>query len=154
MIIKTAFLGDIEINEDTILTFNEGIPGFEGSKRYVMVPMGETAPFNYLQSLDEPELCLLIAEPFVFFPDYEFDVPDEELQKLDLNSENKELAIYTVVSVPEDFKLATANLLAPLVINISNKKAMQYVPGKSVYTTRHFLFKRESTPSAQAGEGR
>ncbi len=153
MIIQTSFLGEIEIEDNSIVDFPEGIPGFEKSNRFVIIPMGEASPFFYLQSLDEPELCLLMGQPFVFFPNYEFDVPDEELQKLGISDQTHELAIYVVISVPEDFKMATANLLAPLVINTSDKKGMQYVPGKSVYTTRHYIFQRE-TESAQAGEVR
>jgi len=155
MKIQTALLGEIEVDDSMVLNFSEGIPGFEQISRFVMIPMGEGTPFYYLQAVDDQDLCLLIAEPFVFFPDYEIDVPDEEMKKLDIAGENQQIAIYVVVSVPEDFKLATANLLAPLVINIQNKKGMQYVPGKSAYTPRHLLFQREqAVVAAQAGEGR
>ncbi|MGE5390238.1 MAG: flagellar assembly protein FliW [Deltaproteobacteria bacterium] len=153
MIIQTSFLGEIEIEESSIINFPEGIPGFEQSKRYVIIPMGEASPFFYLQSLDEKELCLLMGQPFVFFPNYEFDVPDEELQKLEINDPVQELAVYVIISVPEDFKLATANLLAPVVINTVNRKGMQYVPGKSIYSTRHYIFPNDSK-NAQAGEVR
>jgi len=153
MIIQTSFLGEIEIEESSVINFPEGIPGFEQSKRYVIIPMGDASPFFYMQSLDEPDLCLLTGHPFVFFPDYEIDVLDEELKKLGITDQGQELAVYVVISVPEDFKMATANLLAPLVINFTNKEGMQYVPAKSVYTTRHYIFKR-GTESAQAGEGR
>jgi len=153
MIIQTSFLGEIEIEENTIISFPEGIPGFEQSRRYVIIPMGEASPFFYLQSLDDEDFCLLIGQPFVFFPDYEFDVPDEELQKLGIEDQGQELVVYVIISVPEDFKMATANLLAPLVINVVNKKGMQYVPGKSAYTTRHYIFQREAA-SVRAGEVR
>jgi flagellar assembly factor FliW len=58
-----------------------------------------------------------------------------------------------VLTIPEDFRHTTANLLAPIIINSENLQAMQYIAMKSSYTTRHPIFKLENKAAA-AGEGR
>ncbi|WP_054693828.1 flagellar assembly protein FliW [Syntrophomonas palmitatica] len=155
MKIDTVLLGEIEVEEQFIIDFPEGIPAFEEEKRFILLPMGEAGPFYYLQAVDNKELCLLLADPFAFFTDYEVSIPDEELAKLNLESENR-LFVYTVVTLPDDFKLATTNLMAPIIIDPDNRKGMQYVPAKSKYSTRHMLFakSREQNLAASAGEGR
>ncbi len=153
MKIQTALLGELEIDENGILDFIEGIPAFEEEKQFVLLPMEEKGPFYYLQSVRSRDLCLLLAEPFVFFPDYEIEIADDELKKLEIASHNAML-VYVVLTVPDDFKSTTANLLAPIIINPENRKAMQYIAVSSKYTTRHRIFRQEQpAPMASAAEG-
>lgn len=155
MKIQTALLGELEVDENYILSFTEGIPAFEEEKQFVLLPMEEKGPFYYLQSVHSQDLCLLLAEPFVFFPHYEIEVADEELHKLGIEKDNSSMLIYVVLTVPDDFKLTTANLLAPIIINPENKKAMQYIAVNTKYTTRHRIFPQEQpTQVAGAAEGR
>lgn len=152
MIVNSSLLGEIEIDAQDIIHFAEGIPAFEDYKQYIIIPLDEKSPFYYLQSVEEPELCLVIARPFGFFPDYEIEIADEELQRLDVQGEAGNLAIYVILTIPEDFQLTTANLLAPLVINPENRQAVQYVVVNAKYSTRHLIFKSEKTAAA-AREG-
>ena len=154
MKIQTALLGELEIDENYILDFTEGIPAFEEEKQFVLIPMEGKGPFYYLQSVCSRDLCLLLAEPFVFFPRYEIEVADEELRKLGIDHDNSML-VYVVLTVPDDFKLTTANLLAPIIINPENRKAMQYIAVSTKYTTRHRIFPQEQpVQAASAAEGR
>lgn len=141
MIINSDVLGEIEIDTKDIIHFARGIPAFEEYQQYVLIPVEEKSPFYYLQSVEEPELCLIIAQPFIFFPDYEIEIADEELQSLKVEGETADLAIYTVLTIPEDFRLTTANLLAPIVVNPENRQAMQYVTVNAKYSTRHLIFR-------------
>ena len=152
MIIKSNLLGELEIDDQDIIHFTEGIPAFEEYKEYIIMPVSEKSPFYYLQSVQEPDLCLIITNPFVFFPDYEIEIADEELQSLEVRGEPGNLAIYVILTIPEEFRLTTANLLAPIVINPENRRAVQYVVVNVKYSTRHFIFKPEK-PAAAIGEG-
>lgn len=153
MKIQTALLGELEVDENYILNFTEGIPAFEEEKQFVLLPMDEKGPFYYLQSIKNEDLCLLLAEPFVFFPHYEIEVADEELHQLGID--NSSMLVYVVLNVPDDFKLTTANLLAPIIINPENKKAMQYIAVNTKYTTRHYIFPQEQPVQVgSAAEGR
>jgi flagellar assembly factor FliW len=68
MIIQSSLLGEIEVDEERIIKFPEGIPAFENEKQFVIIPMEENGPFYYLQSVTNPDLCLIMAQPFAFFP--------------------------------------------------------------------------------------
>ena len=156
MKIYSNLLGELEFEDNMSIHFNQGIPGFENEKQFILIPMEANSPFFYMQSTSNEDLCLLLADPFVFFPDYEIDIDDLEMQKLDFDNEKSQLAIYLVLSVPEDFKQTTANLRAPILINPDKCKGMQYISNKTVYTTRHNIFRSEQPDrSAAAGqEGR
>jgi flagellar assembly factor FliW len=151
MIVKSCLLGELEIEATDIIHFAAGIPAFEEYKQYILIPLEDKSPFYYMQSVQEPDLCLIIANPFVFFPNYEVEVDDEELQSLDVQEGSGDLAIYVILSVPEDFKLTTANLLAPILINPQNRQAAQYVVVNAKYSTRHLIFPPEQP--AAAGKG-
>jgi len=129
MMIKTALFGDIEIDESYKINFISPILGFEEEKEFVLIRNDNDSPFYWLQSLNTPELVFLLADPFVFFPDYK---PGLEIEG--------DVGVYVIVTIAEDFKLSTANLIAPIVIDANNKTAMQVVLEDSGYTTRHRLF--------------
>jgi len=151
--IKSKILGEMEIEESAIIHFPAGIPAFEEERRFAIIPMDEAGPFYYLQAVNRAELCLVIADPFVFFPDYQIDVPDQELQRIQA-ADGKNISLLSVLTIPDDFKNTTANLFAPLIIDTRSRKGIQFIPEKSVYSTRHTVFKAEpSEARAAAGQG-
>ncbi|MDD3890591.1 MAG: flagellar assembly protein FliW [Syntrophomonadaceae bacterium] len=156
MKIESKILGEIEFEKAAIINLPEGIPAFEQEKQFIIIPLDKSAPFFYLQSVNTPDLCLLIADPFTFFPGYEIELTDEELERLEAGTEEKNIAVYTILNVPGDFKKTTANLMAPLIINAKNKKGLQFIPVNSDYTTKHYIFPQEDPNTAQpaAQEGR
>lgn len=154
MLLKSSRLGEIEIDDRQVIDFPDGIPGFESEKKFAIFPLAPDAPFYYMHSVGNPDLCLVLAVPFVFFPDYAVDLPPEELGKLEAGEEAKGLAVFVVLTIPGDFREATANLLAPVVVNLDKRRGVQYVPVQSPYTTRHRLFNpQEPKKAASAGQG-
>jgi flagellar assembly factor FliW len=138
--VKTTKFGTIEINETDIITFNDGLPGFPDEHQFVIIPYEEESPFVYLQSATEDYLAFIMASPFLFFPDYEFELDEANMKELDINSD-KDIAIYVMITVPkQDVKQMTANLVAPVVINVHTRQAKQTVLEKSQYQTKHKLF--------------
>jgi flagellar assembly factor FliW len=85
-------------------------------------------------------LAFLLTIPFLFFPDYSFELDEESLQELDIqNQEN--VFYYSLVTIPNgSIRYMTANLVAPIVLNSENMQAKQVVLEKSNYTTKHRLF--------------
>ncbi len=151
--IQSKILGEIEIEESAIIHFPDGIPAFEEERRFAIVPMDESGPFYYLQAVNRPELCLVIADPFVFFPDYQVEVPEPELQRIQAE-EGKNISLLSVLTIPDDFRQTTANLFAPLLIDTGSKKGIQFIPEKSLYSTKHSIFTSESSAApAAAGQG-
>ena len=141
MIIQTKYLGEVEISEEQILHFPKGVLGFENHHDFVILDIFENHHFKILQSLKHPEIAFFIINPWDFFKDYEVDIPDEELAKIDIlpNKENN-FALFNIVTLGQTFKESTANLLAPIIINLNNKKGKQFILNDQNYTTKHKLF--------------
>ena len=146
--IKTIRFGEIEEDESKIVHFTQGIPAFEDEHEFVIIPYDPSSPYVFLQSVQTPELAFLMTMPFIFFPDYEFQIDDAVVKMLSIEDQ-QDLLIYTLLTIPEG-KVAdmTANLLAPVVINKNNMQARQVVLEKSHYKTKHRLF----PPIADASE--
>lgn len=149
MKIQTKLLGEIDIDKSEIISFPDGIPAFEEEKQFLIIPLEEDSPFYYLQALSSPELCLLLVDPFKFFIDYHVELKDDQIQKLEASEKEDSIMAFAIVTVPEDFKKATANLLAPVIINVQKKKGLQFIPEKSDYKTRHYLFAQEKDQPKQ-----
>lgn len=138
--VNTLRFGEVEVAEDKIVHFADGIPAFEDEHEFMIVPYDEESPYVFLQSLETPDLAFLMTMPFVFFPDYEFEIDDDNQEKLGLHNQ-EDMLIYTLLTV-NDGKVEdmTANLMAPVVLNTANMQARQLVLDKSRYTTKHRLF--------------
>lgn len=138
--IYTSRFGEIEVDEKKIVQFKNGIPAFEDEHEFIILPYEEESPYYFMQSLKSPDLAFLLTIPFLFFPDYSFELDEESLQELDIqNQEN--VFYYSLVTIPNgSIRYMTANLVAPIVLNSENMQAKQVVLEKSNYTTKHRLF--------------
>lgn len=138
--IQTMRFGDLEVPEDKIITFEHGLPGFEEEHSFVIVNTGEESPYCFLQSAATPRLAFLMTNPFLFFPDYSFELSDSVQQELGI-SEQEGMDLYTLISIPSgSVRDMTTNLMAPVVINNKTMAAQQVVLEKTSYTTKHRLF--------------
>lgn len=143
MQVKTTRFGIIEINESDIINFKEGLPGFPEHHQFVILPYEDESPFVLLQSATEDYLAFLMTDPFLFFYDYQFEIDEKNMNVLKIKEE-KDIAIYTMVTVPiGQVKKMTTNLVAPVVIHVQNREGKQIVLEKSKYTTKHRLFTDE-----------
>ena len=138
--INTSRFGEIEIDEKRIVTFENGIPAFEDEHEFIILPYDEESPYYFMQSLNSPDLAFLLTVPFLFFPDYTFEVDDETLDELEIKDGDNVL-YYSLVSIPNnDLRQMTTNLLAPIILNTANMKAKQLVLERTKYTTKERLF--------------
>lgn len=142
MEIQTRAFGPLEIDQTQVISFTEPMPGFPGLTRFVVLRPDPESPFSYLQSTQKAELCLLVADPTQFFPNYRVEVRSKRLADLDIGPDSQ-TAVAVVVRVPEDPSEATANLLAPIVINTDRKLARQVILEGSGYGVREFVFCEE-----------
>ena len=141
--INTVRFGELEIDENKIVRCEDGLPAFEDEHEFLILPYESDSPYTFLQSAKTPELAFLLAIPYVFFPDYEFQLDDDVEKKLDIQSAD-DILLYVLLTIPGG-RIAdmTANLMAPLVINKRTFQGKQVVLEKSKYTTKHRLFKEE-----------
>ncbi len=140
MKVNTKFFGELEADEKDIISFEDGIPGFPDLKKYLMVYDDKNEHFNYLQAIDDKSVCFIITSPFFIIPDYSMDISDDSVKKLGIE-EDKDVMLYSIVTIPEDIKQMTANMKAPLVVNVKNRKALQEVLDNERYSIKHRIVK-------------
>ncbi len=126
MKIATKFLGEVEIIEQDILTFEHGLLGLEEERKFILLPIDADLPLAILQSIERPEIGFVVAYPFAFKKDYNFDISEEDLEQLHLEKEENVLT-YSIVTMKDTFQDSTINLLAPLIINMEKKCGKQIV---------------------------
>lgn len=131
MKLSTTRFGEIEIQEDSILSFPFGIPGFPSLKRFVVIDYKD--PIKWLHSVEDPDIAFIITVPFVLFPEYSFTIKDDVEEFLGIK-EASDVVIFAILSVSDNNLMA--NLKAPLVVNISNKKAVQILLEDDRYSFR------------------
>ena len=139
MKIQTKYHGEIEVAEDQILNFENGIPGFLDEKRFVVLPLTEDGIYHLLQSVDTAGLAFVITNPFLFFKNYEFDLEDSVIDQLGIKTP-EDVQIYNILTLQDPFEKTTINLQAPVVINVKNNKAKQVILNNESYKTKHLLF--------------
>jgi flagellar assembly factor FliW len=143
MLIHTVNFGTLEVPEDKVITFGEGLPGFPQIHRFAILEIDELKPFQYLQALDDPPISLFIINPFLIDPTYEFRLTDSDME--DVHSKNSaELAVYAVATIPDNPSEATINMMAPIVINDNDRCGKQVILHESKYSVQHSLFGKDS----------
>ncbi len=110
------------------LTFPEGIPGFPDATRWVLSELAEDGAFQLLQSLDDPDLAMVVGVPWLFFPDYAPDLADTEVQALGIESP-EDAILFCSVTITEEGGEPTMNLLGPFVVNRHTQVGRQIVLG-------------------------
>ncbi|MDR2738564.1 MAG: flagellar assembly protein FliW [Treponema sp.] len=135
MKVATKAYGLIEVDERQRISFPLGLLGFEPIKEYILLD-AERQPFYWLQSLDVEQIAFILINPFLFRPDYELDINDEELQDIGLSGPEKAL-IFSVVTIPPGGNPMTANLQGPLIINRETRRGKQAVLTDPRWKTKH-----------------
>ncbi len=143
MNILTEKFGEIIIDENLIFDFVEPIIGYDELKRYVLVEHSENSAFKWLQSIEEPSLAFPVTSPAFFDIDYQFEIPTEKAEKINLTSVESLISLNIVTIPSSNPRKATINLLAPIIINAANKQGMQLILSNSNYPVKCSLFKDE-----------
>jgi len=118
------------------LHFAAGIPGFPHLRTFTLARWGsEESPFMTMTAERDPDVGFVVVSPFLYYPDYEFDLDDATAERLGICSPDDVhvLCIITLHDRPEE---ATANLLGPIVINVRNGEACQSVLPHTIYSVR------------------
>lgn len=140
MRIDTRYFGTVDIAEEKIIHFEQGIPGFDEYKDYTILydVEGEQTFFSWLQCVTEKNLAFPIVNPFRVKEDYNPIVEDALLEQLG-EFETEDLAVFLMATVPEDVKKTSVNLKAPLIINTNNRQGMQIIVENDDYKIKHML---------------
>jgi flagellar assembly factor FliW len=150
MKMTTKTLGEVELDQDRIIEMSSGMIGFPTLSKYALIAFDDDkAPLFYWQCADEPSVCFILMDPALVFPDYEVALSPGEVEDIELESA-ADGTVYVVVTIPPDPREMTANLMGPLVINQSARKAKQVVLSDPRYSTRHRILNAEAPGHACA----
>jgi flagellar assembly factor FliW len=148
--IKTTRFGQVEIDENLIITLPDGVLGFEDLKSYIILDhFDKESPFKWLQSVEDPSLAFVITDPLVFVPEYKVKISKEEVSAIELSDASKAI-IVVIVNIKRDHSEITVNLQGPIVINPEKKLARQFVIRESDCSVRHVIFSREKNNNLTA----
>lgn len=143
MLVKTRFFGEVDIEDEKILTFDNGIMGFEDMKRWTLIydiEKGSEGPISWFQSLDMAELALPVINPYTVTAIYEPVVEDELLKPLG-EFKDEELVTFLTITIPsEDPSKTTANFRAPILINPVNRKGIQVIVNNEDYPIKFSIY--------------
>jgi flagellar assembly factor FliW len=149
--IETKYFGAIPFDEESCFEFPWGLPAFEEERRFLPLTIPDYKPLLFLQSTTTPALCFITLPVLVADPGYKLAASSEDLQALELSASRQpeigtEVLVLTLLSFHENAP-ATANLLAPVVINLANRRAVQAIRNDSAYSHEYPLAERnEASP--------
>lgn len=120
----------------TIIRTADGLPGFEKITEWVLERGDDDAVFSLLRSVDQPEIGLLVAEPWDLAPGYEPDLPDAELARIGVTAA-EQVAIFVVATIAPDRESVWLNLAAPITVNADTAQARQVILDRQGWPLRH-----------------
>ena len=119
-------MSDDTVVDGPVLAFTDGIPGFAGAHHFVLTDLTEDGTFQLLASVEDPALSLVVTVPWLFFPDYELELPQHDLRSLAIESP-EDVVVYCSVIAEEVSEGLYLNLRAPFVANPHTLAARQVI---------------------------
>lgn len=138
MIISTSRFGQLEVDPERLITFEDGILGFPDEKRFALIQTGEGSGFYWLQAVDRVDLAFVVCDPRLFVPDYQVPVKLDDLECIGVKQAD-EAQVFTIVNKVDG--LLTGNFHGPLVVNVATRRARQLVLSDKRYSTRQPLMR-------------
>jgi flagellar assembly factor FliW len=139
--VETEYFGTMSYREDSVFEFPAGLPAFLAEKHFVPIESPQHAPLLFLQSITRPALCFLALPIQVVDPDYRLAVAREDLVSLALVPDRQpqletEAAVLVLLSLRDGLP-PTANLMAPIVVNLKTRRALQAIRQDAEYSHQH-----------------
>ena len=139
--ISSSKLGELLVKKENIITFKDGLMGFEELREFVILNIEEWRPFEWLVSVENPDVTFPIVNPTPFFADYN---PPQQIQDISAIGAKDKKSVETLCTVtlgnkPEN---ATVNLKGPILINQQSRVGKQYVLEGKQYTLNHPFVKK------------
>lgn len=136
----------VDITDNQIFSFPNGLLGFENYKKFALIET-ENEPFFLLQSLEEKNIAFFLVDPFLICNNYEADIDDDSLKTIQVTSP-EDIIIMSILTIPNDNSTVTANLLGPVVFNKKNNKCVQVVLNDNRWTTKFDIIKALNSQGA------
>lgn len=139
MKIVTEYRGEVEFNEEDIITFVDAMYGFDHSRKFILIGNIEpNLPFHWLQCIEDESVSFIITDPFLFVDNYDFELDDYTIEQLKIESVD-DIMVYSTVIIPNQVEEITVNLKSPIIINANERKAKQIIL-KEEFDYKHKIF--------------
>lgn len=149
--IKSKPYGEIEIDENQVIDFPDGLLGFDYIKKFALLDVDDQkSPFKWLQAMDEPVLAFVVIQPEDFMDEYKLVISQSDLEGVD-TTEKEGLVVLAIVTIPENPSDMTANLQGPIIVNPEKKLGRQAISLSDKYHVRHIILE-EMKKAEDAGE--
>jgi len=140
--IPTKFFGECDCEAGALFSFPSGLPGFEDERSFFFLKIPGAEPLLFLQSVSTRSLCFILLPILVVDPHYDLKLAPDELSELQLPLDRRPVIgedILCAATICSGDGEVTANLMAPIIVNLQAKIGMQAIHGESGYSHRHPL---------------
>jgi flagellar assembly factor FliW len=142
--LKTELFGDLELSEDAVVVFPEGLIGFPQYIKFAIFELPDYQPFFGMQCIDDPQLSFVLVDPHIVTENYRVVLSDPDTAELG-GTNIEQLAVYALVVLHSEPKNITANLQGPIVINPATKIGKQIIMASEQYQLKHHLYAEASS---------
>lgn len=137
----TKYHGEVEYSEDAVVHFGCGPFGFESNSRFLLIVSPAMKPLVFLQSLSSPGLCFLTLPILVVDRNYRLTLLPEDRKNAGLPAERQPIigedVLCLAILTLQNGLAASANLMAPVVVNLASRQAVQAISAEGKYSHRH-----------------
>ncbi len=154
MTIQTKLFGNILVDEEKKIYFENGIIGFPDLKNFLIIfdeEEKESARISWLQSVEEPGFAIPVMNPLLADQKYNPIVNDELLESLG-EIDSDEMLVLVTVTIPAKIQKMSVNLKAPIIINAITRKACQIVVENEEYLVKYPVYEVFQSKKEKAGE--
>lgn len=152
MKIITKLFGEIEVDEEKLISFPQGIIGFPEIKDFLLIHDSETkGNIRWMQSIQEPAFAMPVIDPLTIKSDYNPCIEDELLKPLG-DVKEEDLLVLVTITVPHEVEKMTVNLRAPIIINGENRRATQLIIDDEQYAVKYPIYEALKEAKERAGE--
>ena len=138
--LSTNNFGNLSIEKENIITFEQGLLGFEELKQFAIIDVEECLPFEWLVSVEDPIVAFPILNPTLFFSDYKPSLSKDDLVSLNIKKE-KDVEMFCIVTLDKKPENVTLNLKGPILISMKNKMGKQVVLAEDYYSLNQLLIR-------------
>jgi flagellar assembly factor FliW len=141
--VQTRFFGELEYQPDALFRFPAGLPGFEDHRNFIFLKKPGLEPLMFLQSLDTRSLCFILLPIRAIDQNFQLELTNDEVREIGLPAAPTpvigEDILCAAMICAGDGEGPTANLMAPVVVNLHNNIGMQVIHAEARYSHRHPL---------------
>ena len=132
MKISTSRFGEVNVPEDAVITFPSGLIGLPQHTRFAVFDVEQNSGYQWLQSLEDETLAVVLAQADLIQPDFHTQVTNESVKELEILKDDQ-VAISVIVTIPSGKPdQATVNFRAPIVVNLRTRVAKQVILHESI----------------------